>query len=365
MKYEERLEKDTARIRQKMAGMSFLVEQALENAIEALLKRNHELAYAIILEDNCINRGFEEINQLCYGFVARHLPSAGHLRRISSILRLNIEMERIGDYAVTICRESVQFSKPFNKAMLRNIEQMANESLHILNLALKAFNEDNIELAESTMDLSDRANTTFINAYHNLTSAKKHTKWSIRELLGLFVVYYEFERISDQAKNICEATLFTVKGQPKKQKTYNILFLDEENNCQSLMAEMFAKKAFPESGRYFSAGLKPSENFKPQFAAFMDSCGIDLIGMQPNSMEALPDLHTFNIIISLQGPIMNYIDKVPFHTSVLEWNLGPAISEIAEDKLEDYFMHIYKEILLNIRILMEMLCAEEKSEYVN
>ena len=87
MKYEERLEKDTARIRQKMVGMSFLVEHALENAIEALLKRDHELAYAIILEDNCINRGFEDINQLCYGFVARHLPSAGHLRLMSATIR--------------------------------------------------------------------------------------------------------------------------------------------------------------------------------------------------------------------------------------------------------------------------------------
>ena len=80
--------------------MSFLVEEALENAVTALIKIDHELAYAIILEDNCINRGFEEINQLCYGFVARHLPSAGHLRMISSILRMNIEMERIGDYEV-------------------------------------------------------------------------------------------------------------------------------------------------------------------------------------------------------------------------------------------------------------------------
>jgi phosphate transport system protein len=173
MVYEERLERDLTRIREKMAGMSFLVGEALENAVTALIKRDHKLAYAIILEDNCINRGFEEINQLCYGFVARHLPSAGHLRMISSILRMNIEMERIGDYAVTICRETVQFSQPYSKKILRNIEQMANECLHILNLALKAFNENNTDLADNTMGLSDRANITFINAYHDLTRGKK------------------------------------------------------------------------------------------------------------------------------------------------------------------------------------------------
>jgi phosphate transport system protein len=321
------------------------------------------LAYAIILEDNCINRGFEEINQLCHGFVARHLPSAGHLRMVSSILRMNIELERIGDYAVTICREAVQFSNPYNKTMLRNIEQMANESLHILNLALKAFNENNAELAESTMGLSDRANITFINAYHDLTRTKKLTKWSLRELLGLFVVYYEFERISDQAKNICEATLFTVKGEPKKQKIFHILFLDQENNCQSQMAEFFAKKAFPKSGRYFSAGLTPAEKLDPKFVSFMDSCGFDLTGMKPKSMDKIPKLDNFHVVVSLQGPIKSYISTVPFHTSVLEWDVAPPLSEIADDQIEEHLNNIYKTILVNIRILMETLCVEEESEY--
>jgi phosphate transport system protein len=362
MTYEERLERDLTRIRQKMAGMSVLLGEALENAVTALVKRDHKLAYAIILEDNCINRGFEEINQLCYGFVARHLPSAGHLRRISSILRLNIEMERIGDYAVTICREAVQFSKPYNKSVLRDIEQMANESLHILHLAFKAFNEDNAELAENTMGLSDRANLTFINAYQNLTKAKKLSKWSLRELLGLFVVYYEFERISDQAKNICEATLFAVKGLPKKQKIFHILFLDAENNCQSLMAEFFAKKAFPESGRYFSAGLKPAEKLDPQFVSFMDRCGFEMTGMKPKSMDKIAKLDDFDIIVSLQGPIKSHISKVPFHTSILEWDVAPLLSEIAEDQIEEHLSNLHKTILVNIRILMETLCVEEEFE---
>ena len=364
MTYEERLERDLTQIRKKMAGMSFLVGQALENAVTALIKRDHELAYAIILEDNCINRGFEEINQLCYGFVARHLPSAGHLRRISSILRLNIEMERIGDYAVTICRETVQFSKPYDKEILRDIEQMANESLHILHLAFKAYNEDNTELAESTKGLADRANITFINAYYSLTSEKTHTNWSLRERLGLFVVYYEFERISDQAKNICEATLFAVKGEHKKQKIFQILFLDKENHCQSQMAEFFAKKAFPQSGHFFSAGLKPAEKLDPQFVSFMDSCGIDLIGIKPKSMDKIPRLDQFDVIVSLQGPVKSYISEVPFHTSVLEWDVAPPLSEIVDDQLEEYFNNVYKSILVNIRILMETLCVEEESEYV-
>jgi protein-tyrosine-phosphatase len=177
------------------------------------------------------------------------------------------------------------------------------------------------------------------------------------------VVYYEFERISDQAKIICEATLFAVKGEPKRQKIFQILFLDGENNCQSLMAEFFAKKAYPKSGRYFSAGLKPAEKLDLQIISFMDSCGFDLTGVKPKSMDKIPKLDHFDVIVSLQGPIKSYISAVPFHASVLEWDLAPPLSEIVDNQMEEHLKNIYKSILVNIRILMETLCVAEESEY--
>ena len=70
--------------------------------MHALLTRDRELAAEVILGDLPINREVRAIDALCHAFVARHLPSAGHLRFVSSVLRLNVELERIGDYAVTI-----------------------------------------------------------------------------------------------------------------------------------------------------------------------------------------------------------------------------------------------------------------------
>ena len=128
------------------------------------------------------------------------------------------------------------------------------------------------------------------------------------------------------------------------------------------MAEFFAKKAFPESGRYFSAGLKPAEKFDPKFVSFMDSRGFDLIGMKPKSMDKLPKLDNFDIIVGLQGPIKSRISRVPFHTSVLEWDVAPLPSEIADDQIEEHLNNVHKTILVNIRILMETLCVEEEYE---
>ena len=99
--YEERLSKDMARIRDEVASLGAAVQKAQEDAVQAALTGNKALANQTILRDHPINRRTREINRLCHAFLAIHLPSAGHLRLISSILRLVNELERIGDYAAT------------------------------------------------------------------------------------------------------------------------------------------------------------------------------------------------------------------------------------------------------------------------
>ena len=108
---EERLEHDLNHIRDHIARMGADVEQALEAAFRALESGDDRLAFKTILSDLPINRHMREIDRLCHAFIAVHLPSAGHLRLISSVIRANIILERIGDYAVTIAREAVQLGE--------------------------------------------------------------------------------------------------------------------------------------------------------------------------------------------------------------------------------------------------------------
>ena len=103
--YEQRLEKDLDNIRSEVHQMATRVECAVQNSIHALITLNEDLANSVILGDGPINRQMRAIDSLCHQFIAVHLPSAGHLRLISSVIRINIILERIGDYAVTISRE--------------------------------------------------------------------------------------------------------------------------------------------------------------------------------------------------------------------------------------------------------------------
>ena len=85
--YEERLEQDLGKIREQIAAMAGKVEEGLKNAVRALQTGDCKLASTVILADHPINRSMREIDRLCHAFIAVHLPSAGHLRLLSSAVR--------------------------------------------------------------------------------------------------------------------------------------------------------------------------------------------------------------------------------------------------------------------------------------
>lgn len=356
--YEERLEKDLGRIRSRVATMGELVQSSLKNAIHALLTGNRKLASATILSDMPINRLMREIDQLCHRFIAVHLPSAGHLRLISSIIRTNIELERIGDYAVTICRESAQLSRPPRGILAKEVELMGTEAGDMLAQAIQSFNEGNAEAAKATMALAAQIDRTFDAVFDELVS--EGGDWGLKELMGLFVVFHRLERVAAQSKNICEETVFAVTGATKAPKVYRILFLDQDNSCLSQMAEAIARKNYPNSGRYRSAGQLAAQRLEPQTAAFLEQRGFDIGELRPKALDLAPsELADLHVIVSLQGPVQDYIPELPFHTVALEWDLGACPAGLSNDQAQQHLEALYREISANVQELMETLRGEE------
>ncbi|MBF0288614.1 MAG: phosphate signaling complex protein PhoU [SAR324 cluster bacterium] len=346
--YEERLEKDLAQIQIQLTDIGTKVEKALQNSVDALLKQDQALANQTIIEDNPINRQFEKINQKCYSFVARHLPSAGHLRRISSILRFNLELERIGDYAVTISRETNQFSRPLSKIMVRNVELMQEEALDILHQSVTAFIEDNTELARGTIEVSKRTGRIFSNAFTDLSEEENREDWSLDDLYGVLAIYASLARVSDLSKNICEETIFVVTGKTKIRKPVEVLFVDEGEGGLSSMAQAIAKKTFPRHGRYTSASRNPVANFDSEFSSFLDRSGVQLPGV-PKPIDSLLHLDDFQVIVSLEGKVKSYFERIAFHTAFFEWDV--ASLENREQQ--------YKEISHQIHELMEIMRGKD------
>ena len=259
--YEQRLQQDLDDIHARFANVAARVEKAIEDALGTVLSGDEDLAYRTILNDERINRDVRELDRLCHKFVAVHLPSAGPLRRMSSVIRTNIQLERLGDYAVIICREAVQLTRPPDGGIARELEMMATDSRRTLHQAITAFVDENGEAARATMHLADRVEHTMDSVYDALLGAGSTEE--LRDRVALFVVFNMLKRVWDQAKNICEETVFAVYGEQKAARVHNILFVDRDNCGASLMAETIARRAHGERARFHSAGPEPAGRSGP------------------------------------------------------------------------------------------------------
>ena len=350
--YEERLERDLSQIKKQLALLAGLVEKALADAVHALLADDDPLAYATVLADNRINAASNELDRMRMAFIGVHLPTGSHLRLMGAVVHANVALERIGDYAVTICREAVRLGRP-QGLMAREIELMASESRQMLKQAVDAFLDGNAEGAKATMVIADQVERTFDMAFSDLLGEGDH--FNIQDLFAYLTVFNSLERVSDQAKNICEDTVFAVTGQAKGPKFFRILFLDEDNSLLGPIAEAIARKNFPEVGEYHSRG-RTAGVADAQSIAVLQELGIDLGSHQPQAMPAHhQELAAYQIIVSLQGPVKSYVEQIPFHTVALEWEVSRAAGGPPDLRT------LSREIALRVSNLMGVLRGEEGS----
>ena len=355
---EKRLENDLLLIRKRIEDQAVKVAAAVKGAVHALQTGDSDLAYSTILNDYPINRTMREIDRLCHRFIAIHLPSGTHLRLLSAVIRVNIELERIGDYAVTIAREGVQLSSPpADDAMARELDRMANETLLMLDQATRAFNELNAELAHSTKMMSGAMEYNLDIVYQEIADTSQTRNY--KDTLALFAVFSQLKRVADQAKNLCEETVFAATGEQKEPKVFDILFIDEDNSFFSPLAEAIARKQYPNTGRYRSAGRTAAESLNPGLLEFASSRGISMEDKHPVALNDLTphEISDQHVIVCLQGDVSAYLTDIPFHTSVLHWEVGD-MTVPGEDDSDD-MAGVYRTLAPQVKDLMDLLSGEE------
>jgi phosphate transport system protein len=352
--YEERLERDIERIRQGVIAIAKGAERGLENAITALLTLDSDLAYRTIIEDNPINRQAEEVDRLCHYFVARHLPSAGHLRFISSVLRMNVELERIGDYAVNIAREAATIKQPIEDPIRGEIERMTQDSLRMYRYALAAFAEGNVDAAHSTMRTAKAVVVEFEEIYEDLIREGRGGSTGVKDLLSKLIVIYMLERVSAQSKNLCEEVVFALTGERKQRRPVRVIFLDRGSDAASRIAVAIGNKAFPDVGIYSHVG-RESRPAEASLASFMEEAGHSFAQSDGASPE-LDKIHwrDYDVIVSLEGPVSDYVAEVPVGTVAFEWPIPERPAPGAADA-GDVYRAMYQEISTRLHDLMEMM----------
>lgn len=356
MNYEKRMEEDLDEIRNEVGDVIERVEGQLQDAVKALLDDRIELANQVILGDRLVNGQIRQIDQLCHAFIVRHAPSAGHLRYVSAVLRFNIALERVGDYASTIGREVVQLSGMPSGQVSRDIELISKQSRMSFAQALKSFRNADVAMARNTHGLSEQTDAVLENTFSDLIAVGERQEMSLRDIFGLLRIINLLKRVAEQADNICEHTVFAYTGKLDPPKVFRVLFLDQLNNCASQIAEGYARKAFPESGEYASAGISSVTELGPGLKEFLDQNGIDVHRKYPKKFRSLDGvIPHYHIVVVLENGIREHIQHIPFRTVLLEWDLGIEKTDLEEKWTEEQFAELFQEIAHRVRDLMQTL----------
>jgi phosphate transport system protein len=358
--HEQRSKEALLTIHTRVQAVAQEIERGLDNAVQATLRGDHQLANRVVLGDKPINREIRAIDTECHEFVAGHLPSAGHLRYVSSVLRLNVELERIGDYAVTIAREAVQLSTVPSGSVAGDIQLIAEQARQMFGQAMDSFNDQSPELARETKRMARQVEGTYQKVFDDLIREGETGARPMRDLFALLVIFNRLGRVGDQAKNICEETVFAVTGKTKAEKVYRILFLDKRNDAISQLARAYAANAFPESGQYTCAGWAPAKNVLPTLEEFMKAEGLDGDEMTPQQATCtVKELARFHVVVCLGHGAAEQIEEVPFHTVLLEWEVEPIPFDLDPERATALLESTFTVLKSKIRELMETLRGEE------
>ena len=196
----------------RLLEMGTLVESAIHQSVQALEERSEELARQVLGNEDRINHLEIEIDELAVRLLALQQPMARDLRFLTAAIKINTDLERMGDLAVNIVERAMALiQRPAVKPSI-DMPQMARTVESMVRKSLDAFVRREPELARSVLladDTVDQLRDTIIT---ELVSFMQDNPAKIPQGLDLILVARHLERIADHATNIAEDTLFLVKG---------------------------------------------------------------------------------------------------------------------------------------------------------
>ena len=209
----ETLDNKIRELNDAVLELGSVVEQAVLGCVDALVERDLESARNLYNQDKSINEKRYEIERKALITVATQQPMATDLRRLSSIIDIAGELERIGDYAKGIARISMRLGDQPPLKQLVHIPKMAELTADMLHRALGAFAELDEETAQAIPGEDDQIDVLYNLVYQELLELMIEDRENIDRATFHLWVAHNLERAADRVTNICERTIFTITGE--------------------------------------------------------------------------------------------------------------------------------------------------------
>ena len=201
-------------LRNHMLEMGGKVEQQLSNAIEALVNMDSGRAELIINLDHEVNQMEMNIDDQCSSILARRQPAASDLRLVVAIIKVNTDLERIGDEAAKVARQAVRLSEAGNSpSNFVEIRHIGTHVADMLRRSLDAFARLDVDMAVDVVKNDTVVDREYGSALRSLMTFMMEDPRSIGTIINEMWALRSLERIGDHASNIAEHVVYLVRGQ--------------------------------------------------------------------------------------------------------------------------------------------------------
>jgi len=206
--FQEELE----RLKARLLEMGGLAEEQVRLAVLGLVQRDRALIARILTSDQPINSLHIEIDSRCFTLIALHQPMAVDLRAIVSAVKINTDLERVGDLAINIAEAALRYANHPPVKKLIDIPNMAAIAQTMLRDALDAFVRRDTSLAQQVLNADDQLDALKTQIFRELLTYMLQDPATIEPALDLILISRHLERIGDHATNIAEDVIFMVSA---------------------------------------------------------------------------------------------------------------------------------------------------------
>jgi phosphate transport system protein len=200
------------RLKKSILSLSAHVEEAVNRSVRAVTERDNELANKVIEGDAEIDAKEVEVEEECLKILALHQPVASDLRYIIAVLKMNNDLERMGDLAVGISRNALRLAKMNAKTISLDVQPMAEKVRSMLKNSLDALVNLDVELAQNVLVTDKEVDALNRALYAEAVESAQPDREERDCIQRQISIARNLERIADHATNVCEDVIYLVQG---------------------------------------------------------------------------------------------------------------------------------------------------------
>ncbi len=212
------LQNDLEKLKRHILAIGALVEDGVENATQAFFNRDVELAKKVVQNDDVVDEYEVNVEEECLKLLALYQPVARDLRFITSVIKVNSDLERMGDYCVKIAKRTLSLSKDPPIETPAQIKQMVQLAKAMVRDSLDAFSRRDAKGSRKIVVRDDEVDKLQKETFRLLRKQMQEEPKNIEQFLDLVTIVQGVERIADLSTNIAEDVVYMVDGEIIRHK---------------------------------------------------------------------------------------------------------------------------------------------------